>query len=205
MSIITNKNTTQTPLASGKTGAQVVKFIAGPRVYIKTAESLTAAPVQNYYTKSNGSTPTGWTDLGIVIGNATVTYEKQTTEVRTGIDNVLRQEFVNQKNGTIEFNLGQLDDVALENISGLTASVIVSGSTVAYRVGEEDLTEKALLLVAQNKLDGKEIQFYNPRAMINFAIVENDNALVLRVTGKLPTFTPQGASVESLLHTTIFA
>lgn len=207
MAIAINRNTTQSPMAGGgKSGSQVVKFIPAPRVYMKAADTpLSAVPVQKYYTASNGSTPTGWTDLGIVQGMAKVTYTKKTAEVRTGMDESLRAAYVDNKAAQIEFNLSQFDDVNLELLTGYTGSIITSGSVINYQIGEEDVVQKALLLVVQNKLDKKEIQFYNPAAYVNFNIDEVDNGLMFKVTADLPAFTPQGETAESFMSTTIFA
>lgn len=205
MAIIVNKNTTQAPLTPlGKTGGQVVKFIPAPRVYTRNSDSITAAPVQTYYTKSAGVTPTGWTDLGIVDGMAKITYDKKTQEVRTGMDDYLRAAFVGSKDARIEFSLQQFDDLNIELLTGFTGSVITSASIVNYQIGAEDLIQKALLLVVQNKLDGKEIQFYNPNAYLNFVFEEKTDGLMLKVTALLPSFTAAGQTSESFLSSTIF-
>jgi len=205
MAVIVNKNTRQNPITSGRTGTQVVKFVPAPRVYIKNEESITAAPVQAYFTKSNGATPSGWTDLGIIESVATVTYTKEIKEIKTGIDLVLRQSYVGEKTASIEFNLSQFDDVAFEQVSGLTASTVVSGSTINYQVGSEDIVTKAMLLVLQNKLDGKEIQLYTPSCDLTFNFQQNGEFLELQGQGKLKSFTASGSSVESFFSMTFFA
>jgi hypothetical protein len=206
MAIAVNKNTNQKPMtAVGRTGAQTLKFIPGARVYTKVADSIASTPVQAYFTKSNGTTPAGWTDLGTVLGAVKVNYTKTVKEVTTGIDDYFRAAYVDKKVGQIEFELSQLDDVTLETISGLTASVITSGSVINYQVGSEDLNLLALLVVATSKLDSKEIQFYNPSAYLNFTWAEQGDALVLKVTGLLPFFTATGASAEGMLSVTEFA
>jgi len=205
MAVVTNKNTRQNPITSGKTGTQMVKFVPAPRVYIKAEESITSAPVQAYFTKSNGSTPSGWTDLGIIESVATVTYTKEIKEIKTGIDLVLRQSYVGEKTASIEFNLSQFDDVAFETVSGLTASTIVSGSTINYQVGSEDIVSKALLLVLQNKLDGKEIQLYSPSCDFTFNFQQNGEFMELQGQGKLKSFTATGSAVESFFSMTFFA
>lgn len=206
MAIINNKNTAQSLMTTaGRTGTQVTKFIDAPRVYVKSADSISAAPVQTYFNKSNGVTPATWTDLGQVIGSAKVTYNKKSKDVTTGIDEVLRASYVGSKDVTIEATLGQFDDVVLEQLSGLTASVITSGSIVSYAVGSEDLIQLALLLVVQNKLDGKEWQFYNPAAYLNYSFEASGDALAVKMTGKLPFFTPQGGTKEQFIAQTMFA
>src|SRR4051812_6370857 len=206
MPIALNKNTTQSQMSDasgvvvqGRTGLQSIKFIPAPRFYVKAAESQTSTPVQTHFVKSNGVTPTGWTDLGSVIGNAKVVYTQKVKDVTTGIDNYYRGSYINGKMGQLEADLGQLDDVVLEQISGYSASVITSGSIINYLVGSKDLTQLAVLLVVQNKFDSKEWQFFNPNSFINFAFNESGDALSLKVTAMLPFFTATGAAAESLL------
>jgi hypothetical protein len=185
MAVIVNKNTTQQPLATGLTGAAVIKWIDAPRVYIKTADS-TPTPVT---TKSNGSTPAGWTDLGSILGQARIQYDKEIKEIRTGLDNVLRQSYVGQKTAGVEFVCSQLDDVVIQELSGLTASQIVSASTYQFLIGSEDVIQKALLVVSQNKLDGREWQWYNPNAFISFVLEENGEEKTVRGRANCPAFT----------------
>ncbi len=206
MAVIVNKNTTQAGLtAAGKTGLQSIRFIPAARVYTKAAESMTAAPAETHYVKSNGSTPSGWTDLGSMIGNAKLTYNKNLNKVKTGIDKVLQAVYVDEKDAVLEFNLGQVDDTALEAISGLSASVITSGSVVSYRLGSESIVEAAMLCVYQNKLDGKEIQFYHPAAMFTFQFDEVENYFALKCTADLRLFKVNGNSEDLIINTTLFA
>jgi hypothetical protein len=204
MPILVNRNTTQPGMAAaGRTGTQVVRFIPASRVYVKTADALTSTPVQAYYTVSNGVTPTGWTDLGIVDA-VKLTYDKKVAEIRTGIDAYLRAAYVSQKEARIEFDLAQFDDVNLELLTGFTGSVITSGSVINYQIGQEDLIQKAILIITQNKLDQKEFQFYNPNAFLNFVFAEGNQGMVLRVSGLLPSFTAAGQTNESFLSATEF-
>jgi hypothetical protein len=209
MAVIANKNTRQNPITQGRTGTQVVKFVPAPRVYIGTAESITAAPVETHFSKSNGVTPSGgaitWFDLGIIESVATVTYTKEIKEIKTGIDLVLRQSYVGEKTANIEFNLSQFDDYAFEKVSGLSASTIISGSTVSYTVGSEDIVTSALLLVLQNKLDGKEIQLYTPSADLTFNFQQNGEFIELQAQGRLKAFTPNGSATEGFFQMTFFA
>lgn len=206
MPILVNKNTTQQSMASpGRTGTQSVKWIPAPRVYVKPAESISAAPVEAYYTKSNGITPTGWTDLGTIDGDLKVTYEQKTKEVRTGIDNILRAAYLEQKGASLECSLSQTDDVVLETISGVTASVIIPGSVVNYQLGTTDMNQLACLFVVQNKLNGKEFQYYNPNAYITFSFEKSSDSMVLKMTGLLPSFIPDGGTNSTFLSTTVFA
>lgn len=110
-----------------------------------------------------------------------------------------------QKNADIQFNLAQFDDVAFQNISGLSASTIVSGSTVNYQVGSEDIITKALLLVLVNKLDNKEIHLYNPSCDFAFSIVQNGDFMELQVDGKLKSFTANGSATESFFSMTFYS
>lgn len=199
MAVAYNKNTTQTPVASGLTGTQSIKFIAADRVYVKTADSTAAPPT----TKSNGSTPSGWTDLGSIENNVKLTYKKETKEVSTGIDEVVRQVYTGKKRATLEFSLMQFDDAAMANLTGLTASQIVNGSTYQFAVGTEDIVTKAVLLVSQNKLDGKEWQFYIPTGYINFEIDNTNDVTVLKGMVDMPMFT--WASSEAIMVQSIFA
>lgn len=205
MPILVNKNTTQTPLTTlGRTGSQTTRFIPAPRIYVKAPDPTNPAPVQANFVVSNGATPAGWTDLGIVSKGAKVVYDKKEKDILTGIDNYFRAAYVEQKTAKVEFDLEQFDDLNLELLTGYTGSVITSGSIINYQVGEEDLVQKAILVVFQNKLDQKEFQFYNPNAFINFVFKEGAEGMVLSVTAMLPSFTPQGETKESFLSTTIF-
>ncbi len=206
MPITSNAYTSQKPMSgTGLTGSQMIRLIPAPRVFMKsTPDSQTAAVVPS--TKGAGSLAlSGWTDLGIVNGMAKVNYTKKTQEVRTGIDNYLRASYVNEKGGSIEFSLSQVDDLVLGKIMGLTGSQITSNSIYSYHVGQEDLTQIALLLVAQNKLDGKEIQFYSPLVFMNFEFAEDGDALALKCTATLPFFTVSGQTLEDILAVTVFA
>ncbi len=203
MAVIVNRNTTQAPNTTvGLTGTQVIKFINAPRVYIKTLDSSPTPVV----VKSNGTTPSGWTDLGSVDGMAKVTYTKDVKEVRLGMDEILMATYVGKKTAGFEFSLTQFDDIVLQNVSGLTASTTTAGSIVSYGVGSEDVVQKALLLVAQNKLDGKEMQFYSPLAYLTFAIEDSSGALVLKANANLPSFAwTTGGTTFAYFVSTIFA
>jgi hypothetical protein len=204
--VLSNKNTTQAPMtAVGRTGVQSYKFIPAPRVYVKAADPTLNSPVQNYQTKSNGVTPTGWTDLGSVQGNLKLVYDQKTKEVRTGIDNYLRAAYLNQKGGSAEFSLAQTDDVTLEQISGLTASVITAGSVVNYQVGATDMNVLAILFVVQNKLNGKEWQFYHPAAYLTFNFEYATDEIDLKATALLPAFTANGQTTEGFISCSVFA
>lgn len=203
MAIIANKNTAQPPITTtgAITGTQMLKFIQAPRVYTKTTDATPTIP----NLKSNGVTPTGWTDLGIVAGVAKFGVEKKINQVKTGIDNYLRAAYTDEKVGTVEFTLSQLDDVVFTNITGLAPSTIQAGSKYTFAVGAEDLNQLALLLVVQNKLDGKEWQYYSPNVYMNYSIDQTGDELVLKCSALLPFFTAAGETREQMLASSIFA
>jgi hypothetical protein len=206
MAIPNNQNFTQKGmLASGLSGVQVTKFIPGARIYVKAADPVLAAPITSYMTKSNGAIPTGFTDLGSLDGDAKVTYTKNRKEVKTGIDNYLRAVYIDEKKMLIEFNLLQMDDVAVQNVLGLTPSTITSGSIINYQLGQETLAQKAIIIVYQNKLDGKEWQLYHPAAFLDGVMEKSSDAMVLKCIAELIFFTPVGATIETLASATIFA
>jgi hypothetical protein len=206
LSVIVNRNTTQTPNAlQGNTGVQVIRFIPACRVYVKSPDSTTAAPVQAYYTKSNGSTPTGWTDLGIMNGPGAITYTKNKKKVQTGIDKITRAVYIEEKGAVIDIDLDQFDDTVLTQLTGLTPSIITAGSITNLQIGQEDVVQKALLFVCQNKLDGKEIQWYHPSAQIAFTIEYSDDAMRVKMSSELIAFTASGQSIDTLMSTTIFS
>lgn len=204
---IVNKNTRQDPVDTGLTGAQVVKFIHADRVYIKAAD-VTATPTGE---KSDGVTPMGWTDLGIVNGPVKITYSKTKVEVRTGIDEVLRDIYNTKKTASFQFDLSQVDDVVLGAVFGTAGAHITgspsSGSVGAgyrFKIGKEDVVTKALLLVSQNKLDGKEWQFYNPAAFITFELKDSSGELVMTVTGDCPVFATDVDGEEAAFYMDIY-
>lgn len=208
MAVLVNNWTTQKPLsANGSTGVQSIKHIPAARVFIKAADSITATPVLAYaaYTfKTNGVVPTGWTDLGISNGNGKVTYTKTQKKVTTGLDKVTRAVYIEEKTAELEFDLAQLDDYLLTQL-GFNASVITAGSTVNFQLGQEDVVEKAVLLVYANKLDGKEIHWYHPAAKLNVTFQESGDEVGVKVVAELTAFTAAGASIDSLVSTTVFA
>jgi hypothetical protein len=193
MAVVTNLATRQDPIASGLTGTQVIKFLPGCRVLIKTKDT-TATPPTTKMAGSPSANLSGWTDLGVVDQYAKLTYSKETQEVRTGVDNYLRAVYISQKTGQVEFDLSQVDDVVTQNLTGISPSTITAGSLVQFGIGQEDVVEKALLLVMQNKLDGKEIQIYHPSAFLNFQITQNGDFLVIRGSADFAPFTWQSNS-----------
>jgi hypothetical protein len=127
-----------------------------------------------------------------VRGSAKVTYEQKLAEVKTGIDNVLRFAYTNERKGGVDFTLDQTDDTVLEQISGMSASVVTAGSVINYQFGTVDLSQLALLLVVQNKLDGKEWQFYNPNAFFDFSFEDSNDAMGLKI--RVPSFRTSARS-----------
>ena len=200
MSVITNLNSRQTPIVTGATsGSQVVKFIDGPRVYIKAVDA-TPTPVT---TKSNGTLPSGWTDLGVVDGKVKVQYDKEMKEVRTGLDEILRAVYVGKKTAGFEFNLSQFDDVVIGSLTGLTASLINSGSAAQFAVGSEDIVQKAMLMVLQNKIDGREWQFYTPMAYMTFSMTDSGDTTLVTGKAMLPAF--QYNTLDTYMIQTIYS
>lgn len=208
MPVLINAWTQQKPMvALGATGVQSIKVIPACRVFIKTADITTAAPVNTYAAysfKTLGLTPTGWTDLGITNGMGKVTYTKNVAKVTTGMDKVVRKTYVSEKSAVCEFDLSQLDDYVMTQL-GFNSSVITAGSTVNFQLGQEDVVERALLLVYANKLDGKEIHWYHPAAQMVVNPLETNGELALHVSADLIAFTALGAAVDSLVSCTIFA
>ena len=208
MPLTFNRNTTQKPMSAlGLTGKQLVKFIPASRVYVKPTDSQDAAPVQNYYSISNGVTPTGWIDLGTLTDSGVkVTFDAKVNQVLTGPTKALRAAYLSGQGATASFGLSQFDDVALSTITGITPTILNQGSTVSYTIGSDDMMELAVLLVVQDLLTGKEIQLYNPSAFISFAFgYESDNSLSLTCQAVLPYFTPSGATSECFLYATEYA
>lgn len=220
MAIIVNRNTQQTPLGTpvgSVTGVQSIKHIPAGRVYIKTApDSTTATPVNLYAAysmKSNGATPvapvgagvTGGTyiDLGIMSTPGKLTYNKVQKKVQTGIDKITQLIYVESRDANLEFELDQLDDYLMTQL-GFTASVITNGSSVNFQVGQEDVINVAIIIVYQNKIDGKEIQWYHPSGALTVSFNSSADSLSLKVMCEMIAYQAAGASLLSLVSTTVF-
>jgi hypothetical protein len=208
MSIV-NNFTTQKPLTIlGSTGNQVLNAIPASRVFIKAVDSLTATPIDTYtaYTfKTNGATPTGWSDAGIMDTPGKLTYKKNEKKVTTGIDKVIRAVYSESKEASIDITLVQMDDYLL-SLLGFNGSVATAGSSMNFLVGQEDIIQKALLCVYSNKLDGKEFHVYHPAAYLNCTFDMASDKMVVKVSAELVPFTPAtGPSVEALYALNIFA
>ncbi len=208
MSVIVNNWTSGKPNVSpGATGIQSIKHIPACRVFVKAAESITAAPVYTYAAysfKTNGIAPTGWTDLGTTQATGKITYTKNLKKVQTGLDKVTRSVYIGEKDANIEVDLTQLDDLLLTNL-GFNGSAVTAGSTFNFQFGQEDVVQKALLLVYANKIDGKEIHWYHPAAYISVSLKENSDELDVTLQAECTAFTAIGATNDSLMSVTVFA
>lgn len=221
MAVIVNKNTQQTPLGNpvgAVTGVQSIKFIPAGRVYIKTApDSLTATPVNVYaaYTQKNngaatynapvgaGVTAGSYVDLGIMLTPGKLTYTKTQKKIQTGLDKITQLIYVESRDANLEFELTQLDDYILQQL-GFTASVITAGSSINFQIGQEEVINCAMVCIYQNKLDGKEIQWYHPSAALTVTFNQNGDELSVKVMAELVAFQASGASLLSLVSTTVF-
>lgn len=220
MPVIVNKNTQQTPLGTPTgaiTGVQSIRHIPAARCYVKvTPDSTTAAPVNLYsaYTqKSNGITPTAptgagvgagtYVDLGIMSTPGKVTYTKNQKKIQTGIDKITQLIYVESRSAMLEFNLDQMDDYLLQQL-GFVNSVITSGSSINFQIGQEDVVNLALIMVYQNKIDGKEIQWYHPSAAFTVTFETTADQVAIKCSVELIAFLPAGSTILSLVSTTIF-
>jgi hypothetical protein len=208
MAVLVNNWTQQTPLAAnGLTGLQSITHIPACRVFLKTPDSTTAAPVNAmalYSMKTNGAVPASWTDTGIMTATGQITYTKTLKSVMTGIDKIERQTYVESRTAKIDFELSQLDDTVMVAL-GFINSVITAGSTVNFQLGQEDVINKALLMVYANKSDGKEIQWYHPSSQLSATLANNGGATTVKVEARLIAFQPLGYTLSSLISATIFA
>lgn len=206
--VIVNNFTTQKPLTIfGDTGTQSLAVIPAARVFIKPEESTSAAPVGNYTAysfKTNGLTPTGWNDLGIMDAPAKITYTKDVEKIATGMDQVVRMTYAKSKEASLDFSLWQTDDYLLSQL-GFNGSVATAGSSKAFFVGQEDVVTAALLCVYCNKIDGKELHFYHPAAQLSVTFDSSGDKLLTKVTAELIAFTPAGQTRDALFAQTIFA
>lgn len=176
-----NKNTTQTPLSGAST-----KVVLAERVYTKAADSSYSDPSA----KLNGTDPTGWTDLGVVMNSkVTLTYTKDIRYVETGIEKVARGAYSMAKTAEFQFVLEQYDLDILTLINGLSVTTVGAIGGKMY-LGQDDVVERALLFVGTNKVDGKEHQIYCKKASLTYSIQEQDDARALQVNGRLYAFDP---------------
>lgn len=208
MAVLVNNFTQQVPLAlGGLTGVQSIAHIPACRVFLKAPDSTTAAPVNTmaaFANKTLGATPASWTDTGIMMASGQITYTKTLKSIMTGIDKIERQTYVESRTAKIDFELSQLDDTVMVAL-GFINSVITAGSTVNFQLGQEDVINKALLMVYDNKLDGKEIQWYHPSAQLSATLANNGGQTTVKVEARLIAFQPAGYTLSSLISATIFA
>lgn len=209
MSVLVNNWTQQVPMSAvGETGVQSIRHIPASRVFFKTPDSTTAAPVNimaAYANKTNGTVPSGWTDGGIMDGVGKVVYTKKIAQIMLGIDKVVAATYVQERSAQITFDLAQLDDQVLQML-GFISSVITPGSSINFQLGQEDVVAKAVLFVYASKLDSKEIQWYHPSGQISADVKNVSDYLVASCTCDLIAFTPAGGYTrQSLVSATIFA
>lgn len=166
------------------------------RVYIAPADQAYADPTA----KLDGADPAApWVDLGIVEGSkVNLTYSKETNYIETGIEKIRRGAYITGKTAQMTFDLSQFDSGVLEEISGLTADA-VGAIGKKFHIGQEDLVQRALLVVGTNKIDGKEHQYYCKKGALTWSIEEADDARILRVVADLFAFTPGGETVDAFM------
>jgi hypothetical protein len=206
---ITNRITSGAPLtAVGPLGQQTQTFIPAARIFMKTsADSQSAAqpPVAKVGLTGLASTlGAGWIDLGTLDGGVTTTFTKTKKDIKTGIDQKLRTSYISDTTFEISFNLLQVGDYLLQNVLGLTPSILQSGSSASFGLGQESYGQYALVCVWQNKVDGKENQLYNPAAFLDAVIADASDHLVLKCDAKFPAFTQNGDTQERLASYTWF-
>lgn len=196
---------------------QSIRHIPAARVYVKTAIdsiTITNTSLMSAYTqKSNGTTPTApvgagitvgtYVDLGIMSTPGKVTYTKNQKKIQTGIDKITQLIYVESRSAMLEFNLDQMDDYLLQQL-GFVSSVITAGSSINFQIGQEDVVTLAMIMVYQNKIDGKEIQWYHPAAAFTVTFETSTDQVVIKCSVELTAFTPAGSSILSLVSTTIF-
>jgi hypothetical protein len=177
-----NAYTQQPPKAGNST-----KVVLAERAFVATYPTAYADPAA----KLNGSlTPAaGWQDLGIVMGSQVqLTYNKEVKFIETGIEKIRRGSYVVSKTAQAQFTLEQYDMGVMELVSGIS-KVAVTGGNKLY-VGQDDIVEKSLLFVGSNKADPKEFHTYCKQANLTWAVEQNDDARVIRVTADLFAFDP---------------
>jgi hypothetical protein len=206
---ITNRITSGAPLTtSGVLGVQTQTFIPAARVFMKLTQDLQSAgapPVAKIGLTGTAATlGTGWIDLGTLDGGVTTTYTKTKKDIKTGIDQKLRTSYISDTTFELSCNLLQVGDYLLQNVLGLTPSILQPGSIASFALGQETYGQYALCVVWQNKIDGKENQLYNPAAFIDATIADASEHLVLKFDAKFPAFTQAGDSQERLVSFTMY-
>ena len=85
-------------------------MIPASRVFVKSADSITATPVSayaNYSFKTNGQTPAGWIDLGVMDAPAKLMYTKTLGKLQTGVEKISRRTYSTAKEANLDFSLWQ--------------------------------------------------------------------------------------------------
>src|SRR5512139_1677632 len=97
--------------------------VAGSSTKVVLAQRVFLAPADTTYSDPtaalNGTSPASpWVDLGIVAGSkVTLTYNKETKYIETGLERVRRGAYISGKNANLQFSLEQFDIDVLEDIS----------------------------------------------------------------------------------------
>lgn len=205
MAIQSNRQTQQTaPIMPSGYPAVSTKCILAGRVYIKAVDaSPTAAtniaPMAGKLgdvalSAWTGPGTTGWSDLGAVMkSKVSMTYTKNYTDVRSGLDGVYKLSYVNSKSCEWSFALDNFDIYVLDKLLGSNitdssySAYVTSAGDVGYRlwVGKEDIVSSQLLMIGSNKIDSKEHQYWCPDADLSFAWEDDGDAVVIRCTAKL--------------------
>lgn len=206
---ITNRITSGAPLTvPGVLGVQTQTFIPAARVFMKNiADSQSAAqpPIAKLGLTGTAATlGAGWIDLGTLDGGVTTTFTKTKKDIKTGIDQKLRASYISDTTFEMSWNLLQVGDYILQNVLGLTPSILQSGSSASFALGQESYGQYALCIVWQNKVDGKENQVYNPAAFLDAVIADASDHLILKCDAKFPAFTQAGDSNERLASLSLF-
>lgn len=206
---ITDRITSGAPLTTaGVLGPQTQTFIPAARVFMKpTADSQSAAqpPVTKFGLTGTAATlGSGWIDLGTLDGGVTTTFTKTKKDIKTGIDQKLRASYISDTTFEMSWNLLQVGDYIIQNVLGLTPSILQSGSSASFGLGQESYGQYALCVIWQNKVDGKENQLYNPAVFLDAVIAEASDHLVLKCDAKFPAFTQAGDTQERLASYTWF-
>jgi len=197
-----NKITKQEPLAGS-----TIKAVIAQRAYI-AADALQLYRTGTYEpVKLNGVDPNGmagtWYDLGIVAGSiVNVTYNKEVAFIETGLEKVRRGAYLKGKTASAEFTLEQFDSAIFANL-GLSVDTITNGK--AIHLGQEDIIRRSLLFMGVNQIDGLEYHMHSKDASVAFAIEQQDDSKVLKVTCEFFPFIPYGETAEALLSTYILS
>jgi hypothetical protein len=188
-----NKYTQQTPIAG-----ESIRAVLADRVYVTTSGTDYADPAAKLEGDSEPAGSPAWVDLGVVANSkATLTYNKEVKYVETGIDKVRRATYLTGKNAQLAFTLEQYDMVVIQAISGLTEIAVGAVGSKIF-IGQEDIIEKAVLIVSTNKIDNKEHHLFSKKAYLTFQVGETDDYRVMNVTAELTPFLPTTSPVQTI-------